>query len=124
MVRPLHISPFESTFQKPHSRPQCAQPFGLLIVHYCSQCLSADPFLDEEKLFRAMLQSTQYDVVVLGMGDWPASSTVQPRGLWPFARYRRHIDALVKDLQGFGQSGWCSGSIVAYTVVVWMELSS
>lgn len=52
-----------------------------------------DPFLDEERLFRATLRSDAYDVVVLGMGDWPASSTVQPKGLWPLRRYRSHIDS-------------------------------
>eukprot|EP00667_Euglena_gracilis_P009959 EG_transcript_10133 len=62
---------------------------------------SPDPFLDEERLFRATLRSDAYDVVVLGMGDWPASSTVQPKGLWPLRRYRSHIDSIAADLRSF-----------------------
>jgi len=62
---------------------------------------SPDPFLTEPSMYQAMLQSTDYDIVVLGMGDWPASSTVRPKGLWPFARYRSHIDAVARDLAAF-----------------------
>mmetsp|Transcript_20061 Transcript_20061/g.35835 ORF Transcript_20061/g.35835 Transcript_20061/m.35835 type:complete len:576 (-) Transcript_20061:1738-3465(-) len=64
---------------------------------------SPDPFLNEEKMFQTMLQNPNFDVVVLGVGDWPASSTIQPKGLWTFKQYKEHIDQLVLNLAGYKQ---------------------
>ena len=60
-----------------------------------------DPFLDEDKMFKTMVQGSDFDLVVLGMGDWPASSTIQPKGLWPLKRYKAHVDKVIAALAAF-----------------------
>lgn len=62
---------------------------------------SPDPFLTLPHTFRALLRSTKYNVVVLGMGNWPGASNIEPSGFWPFSYYRAHIDSLARDLKAF-----------------------